>query len=123
MLQSEFYIRTQVHVTSEMFEQIHKDYMQSDLDKDAFCKQWKRRNASDATQQMVDQIRELRTQLEAEKAKRVAEREHAQKELLDALHERSAYCAELIRIFDIKGDYKQIHAMQQRIKNKYYQNQ
>ena len=121
MLQSEFYSRTQVHVTEDMFNKIHEDYMKSDLDKDAFCKQWKRKHAAEATKQLVDQIRELQQQLQVEKEKREAEREHAQKELLDALHKRSALEKELIRIFDIEGDYKAIHAMEQRIMNNYYQ--
>ena len=121
MLQAEFFQRTQIHVTSEMFDKIHEDYMQSTLDKDAYCKQWKRQHAAEATQLLVDQIRELQQQLAEEKQKREAEREHAQKELLDALHKRSALEKELIRIFDIEGDYKAIHAMEQRIMNNYYQ--
>lgn len=121
MLQAEFFQRTQIHVTSEMFDKIHEDYMQSTLDKDAYCKQWKRQHAAEATQLLVDQIRELQHQLAAEKEKRESERVHAQKELLDALHTRSAYAKELIRIYDIEGDYKAIHAMQQRVIEKYCQ--
>ena len=121
MLQSEFTQRTKINVTADMFAQIHEDYMKSSLDKDAFCAQWKRKNSAEATKQLVDQIYELQQQLQVEKEKREAEREHAQKELLDALHKRSALEKELIRIFDIEGDYKAIHAMEQRIMNNYYQ--
>lgn len=121
MLQSEFTQRTKINVTADMFAQIHEDYMKSNLDKDAFCAQWKRKNSESATQDLVDQIQSLRQQLAEEKQKREAERDHAQKELLDALHKRSALEKELIRIFDIEGDYKAIHAMEQRIMNNYYQ--
>ena len=121
MLQSEFTQRTKINVTADMFAQIHEDYMKSSLDKDAFCAQWKRKNSESATKDIVDQIQSLRQQLAEEKQKREAEREHAQKELLDSLHKRSALEKELIRIFDIEGDYKAIHAMEQRIMNNYYQ--
>lgn len=121
MLQSEFTQRTKINVTEDMFAQIHEDYMKSNLDKDAFCAQWKRKNSESATQDLVDQIQSLRQQLAEEKQKREAEREHAQKELLDALHTKSAFEDELIRIFDIEGDYKAIHAMEQRVITKYYQ--
>ena len=121
MLQSEFTQRTKINVTADMFAQIHEDYMKSSLDKDAFCAQWKRMNSESATKDLVDQIQSLRQQLAEEKQKREAEREHAQKELLDALHKRSALEKELIRIFDIEGEYKAIHAMEQRIMNNYYQ--
>ena len=121
MLQSEFTQRTKINVTADMFAQIHEEYMKSSLDKDAFCAQWKRKNSESATKDLVDQIQSLRQQLAEEKQKREAEREHAQKELLDALHKRSALEKELIRIFDIEGEYKAIHAMEQRIMNNYYQ--
>jgi DNA-binding protein H-NS len=104
-----------------MFNKIHEDYMKSDLDKDAFCKQWKRKYAAEATKQLVDQIYELQQQLQEEKQKREAERDHAQKELLDALYTKSAFEDELIRIFDIEGDHRAIHAMEQRVITKYYQ--
>ena len=121
MLQSEFTQRTKINVTAYMFAQIHEDYMKSSLDKDAFCAQWKRKNSESATQDLVDQIQSLRQQLAEEKQKREAEREHAQKELLDALHTKSAFEDELIRIFDIEGDHRAIHAMEQRVITKYYQ--
>lgn len=121
MLQSEFTQRTKINVTEDMFAQIHEDYMKSSLDKDAFCAQWKRKNSESATQDLVDQIQSLRQQLAEEKQKREAEREHAQKELLDALHTKSAFEDELIRIFDIEGDHRAIHAMEQRVITKYYQ--
>ena len=121
MTQQEFTQRTKINVTEDMFREIHNEYMMSCKDKDAFCAQWKRKEAEDATQKLVNEIYELRQQLQAEREKREAERDHAQKELLDALHKRSALEKELIRIFDIEGDYKAIHAMEQRIMNNYYQ--
>ena len=121
MLQSEFTQRTKINVTADMFAQIHEDYMKSSLDKDAFCAQWKRKNSESATQDLVDQIQSLRQQLAEEKQKREAEREHAQRELLYALHTKSAFEDELVRIFDIEGDHGAIDAMEQRVITKYYQ--
>ncbi len=46
MLQSEFKERTGVEVTSKEFDAIHIVYMESDLDKDEFCKTWCKMNAS-----------------------------------------------------------------------------
>lgn len=121
MLQSEFTQRTKINVTEDMFAQIHEEYMKSSLDKDAFCEQWNRNNSESATKDLVDQIQSLRQQLAEEIQKREAEREHAHKELLDALHTKSAFEDELIRIFDIEGDNRAIHAMEQRVITKYYQ--
>lgn len=45
MLQSEFFERTNVNVSPAEFEQIHKEYMHSDLWKDDFCAQWVKNNA------------------------------------------------------------------------------
>ena len=44
MLQTEFTQRTQIWVKAELFEELHKQYMSSTLDKDAWCKQYKRRH-------------------------------------------------------------------------------
>lgn len=44
MLQSEFFERTGVNVSTAEFEQIHKEYMQSKLWKDEFCAQWVKNN-------------------------------------------------------------------------------
>lgn len=41
MLQKEFEERIGRSVTAEAFENIEKIYMNTDLDKDAFCKAWK----------------------------------------------------------------------------------
>jgi hypothetical protein len=40
MLKKEFEMRTGLQVTEKEFTQIHNDYMASDLDKDAWCKQY-----------------------------------------------------------------------------------
>lgn len=45
MLQNEFFERTGVNVSTAEFEQIHKEYMQSNLWKDEFCAQWVKNNA------------------------------------------------------------------------------
>lgn len=46
MTQVEFTERTQVNVSSQEFNAINEVYMASDLDKDEFCKVWKKMNAS-----------------------------------------------------------------------------
>ena len=45
MLQSEFTQRVEMEVSSTEFEAIHVVYMASELDKDEFCKVWKKMNA------------------------------------------------------------------------------
>lgn len=46
MLQNEFQTRTKVNVSVEEFDAINVVYMNSDLDKDEFCKMWCKMNAS-----------------------------------------------------------------------------
>lgn len=46
MLQSEFKERTGVDVTFEEYQAIEKVYMESDLNKDDFCRMWCKMNAS-----------------------------------------------------------------------------
>ncbi len=46
MLQAEFKDRTGVHVSLEEYSAIEKVYMESDLDKDEFCKMWCKMNTS-----------------------------------------------------------------------------
>ena len=45
MLHSEFTQRVQFEVSNEEFEAINVVYMASDLDKDEFCKMWRKMNA------------------------------------------------------------------------------
>ena len=120
MLQSEFTQRTKINVTADMFDQIHKDYMKSKLDKDAFCAQWKRKHTEEATESLVSQIQTLKNQLAEEQQKRESERIHAEKELIDVCNVRDAYMQELIRIFDIEGDEKAIWSLRQRVISNYY---
>lgn len=119
MLQSEFTMRTQIWCTTEQFEELHKMYMSSPLDKDAWCKQYKRKHELDITKAMVDEITSLKQELAAERSKREQEREHANKELLEALHKANAYAEELIRIYDIKGNDKAMHALLAKLQEKY----
>lgn len=119
MLQSEFTQRTQIWVTAELFEELHKQYMSSTLDKDAWCKQYKRKHELDITKAMVDEIASLKQQLEAERKKREQERAHADKELLEAIRKGNAYAEELIRIYDVKGDDKAMREMLAKVRNKY----
>lgn len=119
MLQSEFTMRTQIWCTTEQFEELHKMYMSSPLDKDAWCKQYKRKHELDITKAMVDEITSLKQELAAERSKREQEREHANKELLEARKTGNAYAEELMRIYDVKGDDKAMREMLAKVRNKY----
>ena len=46
MLQKEFEDRTEVNVSFDEYTAIDKVYMESDLDKDEFCKMWCKMNAN-----------------------------------------------------------------------------
>lgn len=119
MLQTEFTQRTQIRVTAELFEELHKQYMSSTLDKDAWCKQYKRRHELDVTKAMVDEIASLKQQLEAERKKIEQERTYAYKKLLEVIREGNAYAEELMRIYDVKGDDKAMREMLAKVRNKY----
>lgn len=119
MLQTEFTQRTQIWVTEELFNELNKQYVASPLDKDAWCKQYKRRHELDVTKAMVDEIMQLRAELEEERFKRVQERRHAEKELLEARKTGNAYAEELMRIYDVKGDDKAMREMLAKVRNKY----
>ena len=119
MLQTEFTQRTQIWVTEELFNELNKQYVASPLDKDAWCKQYKRKHELDVTKAMVDEIIRLRAELDEERFKRVQERRHADKELLEARKTGNAYAEELMRIYDVKGDDKAMREMLAKVRNKY----
>jgi hypothetical protein len=119
MLQTEFTQRTQIWVTEELFNELNKQYVASPLDKDAWCKQYKRKHELDVTKAMVDEIMRLRAELDEERFKRVQERRHADKELLEARKTGNAYAEELMRIYDVKGDDKAMREMLAKVRNKY----
>lgn len=119
MLQTEFTQRTQIWVTEELFNELNKQYVASPLDKDAWCKQYKRKHELDITKAMADEIMRLRAELDEERFKRVQERRHADKELLEARKTGNAYAEELMRIYDVKGDDKAMREMLAKVRNKY----
>ena len=120
MLQTEFTQRTQIWVTEELFNELHKQYVASPIiDKDAWCRQYKRKHELDITKAMVDEIMQLRAALAEEQQKRVLERRHADKELLEARKTGNAYAEELMRIYDVKGDDKAMREMLAKVLNKY----
>lgn len=60
MLKSEFTARTGFTPTDKIYRQIEREYYESDLDKDAFCKQWLRKGGiKKASAQMVSDIEAL----------------------------------------------------------------
>lgn len=65
MLLSEFIERTNFYPSAEEFERINNDYMESDLDKDAFCARWKRRELRNASARMANEIVRLNQKLES----------------------------------------------------------
>ena len=119
MLQTEFTQRTQIWVTEELFNELNKQYVASPLDKDAWCKQYKRKHELDITKAMADEIMRLRAELDEERFKRVQERRHADKELLEGRKTGNAYAEELMRIYDVKGDDKAMREMLAKVRNKY----
>lgn len=101
MTQQEFEQRTGFVTTPEMYAEIENEYMSSELDKDKFCKVWvKQGGIEEMSTRMAAQIRNLRNELAEEQRKREAEREHAEKELLEALIKGNAYAQEICRIFN-----------------------
>lgn len=65
MTQQEFFNRTNVEVSSKEYEAIEMVYMNSDLDKDTFCKMWVKMN-----QTRVEQAKKEELQRTAEETKR-----------------------------------------------------
>lgn len=120
MTQQEFEQRTGFITTPELYAEIETEYMESELDKDKFCKVWvKQGGIEEMSNRMRGQILTLRRELAEERRKRDAEREHADKELREALIGRRAYCDELMRIFNIKDNHTAIHELTSRLISEY----
>lgn len=120
MTQQEFEQRTGFITTPELYAEIETEYMESELDKDKFCKVWvKQGGIEEMSNRMRGHILTLRRELAEERRKREAEREHADKELFDALIGRNAYCDELMRIFNIKDNHNAIHELTSRLISEY----
>lgn len=119
MLQTEFTQRTNIYVTPALFEEIHKQYMESNLDKDAWCKQYKRKHEEEVTRSMAERIAELEQELVAmqERAERAAAA--VLKELINSLNKQNAYAEELIRIYNIDGDHKAMHQLFSKLNERY----
>lgn len=56
MTQQEFFNRTNVEVSNSEFEAIHVVYVNSDLDKDEFCKMWCKMNKSRVQNAKVERM-------------------------------------------------------------------
>lgn len=56
MTQQEFIDRTGLHPTEEKFKCIHEMYMHTNLDKDAFCKEYKKCGNSPLVEELVGRI-------------------------------------------------------------------
>lgn len=120
MTQQEFEQRTGFIATPELYAEIETEYMESELDKDEFCKVWvKQGGIEEMSNRMRGQILTLRQELAEERRKREGERVHANKELLEALIGRRAYYEELIRIFNIKDNHSAIYELTSRLISEY----
>lgn len=56
MTQQEFIERTGLHPTEEKFKRIHEMYMHTNLDKNAFCKEYKKCGNSPLVEELVGRI-------------------------------------------------------------------
>lgn len=56
MLQHEFEARTNVYLTDEIFDKVHEEYMESGMDKDAFCQWWIENRQLSATKHMAMEV-------------------------------------------------------------------
>lgn len=120
MTQQEFEQRTGFIATPELYAEIETEYMESELNKDEFCKVWvKQGGIEEMSNRMRGQILTLRQGLAEERRKRETEREHADKELIAALTQANAYAKELIRIFNLEKDDKAIRAMLNKLVSEY----
>lgn len=78
MTQQEFTQRTGFYPTTEQFEAIHELYMESDKDKDAWCKEWKRKGGIEkCSRENVLQIADLRGEITTNKLNFDHEIDHA----------------------------------------------
>lgn len=59
MLRIEFEERTGVRVSEDEFTKITEDYMNSELDKDQFCKLWKKNELPQLFNQLVEILNKL----------------------------------------------------------------
>lgn len=76
MTKQEFEARTKVFLTDELFWEAHKEYTDSALDKDAFCKWWVKNRQFEYTRYMV---LSLTTQLAGTQHLRELEKESYQR--------------------------------------------
>lgn len=68
MMKSEFMDRTGFEPTEAEYRDIEAEYMGCDIDKDEFCKQWKKQGGIQRTMRLrARRIEELESQLAAEK--------------------------------------------------------
>lgn len=97
MLLQEFAARTGLEPTYKyFFEVIHEDYMKSNLDKDAFCKQWKKQGGY---QKAYDAICKERNEQKAiaEKYRRAYENSNETSDKLWTLKNRLQYKLDMIK--------------------------
>lgn len=64
MMRSEFIERTKFEPTAKEYEEIEAEYMGTDIDKDEFCKQWKKNGGAERLMRLrARRIEELESQL------------------------------------------------------------
>lgn len=67
MLLSEFIERTGFHPTTEEYRRIEEEYYTFEGDKDAYCRMWRKKHLTGASQRAVAEIENLKKQLEEAK--------------------------------------------------------
>lgn len=71
MTQIEFTTRTNVEVSASEFDAINEVYMNCDLDKDEFCKMWRKMNATRVAKALAEQKAKEQAEKDAERAYRI----------------------------------------------------
>lgn len=105
MTQKEFTERTGINLPESLFWEVHEEYCNSNLDKDAFCKQWVRNGGREtSTEKMLNMMSNLQAQLDRSQVNRATERDHFEKKLKNAYVTSNAFATEIERIFNLETD-------------------
>ena len=107
MMKSEFIERVGFEPTEEEYREIEQEYIACDIDKDQFCKEWKKNGGVQRLSRLrVSKIDELERQLD-----------HEREEYSRKLHERNQKMYSMIEEHDaeVGGLHEQIKKLQARV--------
>lgn len=114
MMQNEFIERTKFEPTAEEYAEIENEYMGTELDKDAFCKMWKKQGGAERLMRLrARRIEELEAEV-AKKDKLFEDRTAADarryKELFDKDRKQMQKMEQEITVLNqTLEDFKEIH--------------